>query len=408
MLAKREIRNVAMEVKRQDVADLVRGGKKHTFSALKRAARGMAASMAVMGIMAVSNPSWTQASPVKTATQATQKAASPAYLGVGQYDAIGLSAIGMRPSKPLLIDRKYLVTNPVETNAVKGYSYITSLNVSYNLAPTNRGYVPLPSIHIATLQENVMVYFKLNGSEYAYWAQDVVSFNTSGKYLSFGAQVWPMNGPAREQQLMLQSKGNGKFYSATSSNSKSHYYFYMYGTPAYTYSDPMGITQTIEFNEVGGHPVLSFWDAIGSAHPVQYDKVVFPSGKSPEINIGLDRLGDNSADLVWGGYGNRSTAVLGSINAKLGIYFDDHKTFKSFQVVVTSTGAKAAYSGGGVTVTAEGADDVHTTLRTNGFAQVSSGGTNTSSFTIYANFPAPTAAKHRKSPPTALYVGPDW
>jgi thermopsin len=211
----------------------------------------------------------------------------------------------------------------IMTDKVLGYANITSLLAYYQQA---RKYGVNP--YSATLQLNVVLQVNTTSGTYAYWLQDVPSFQTNKNQVTFIDNIWNLTGSKSVLSSSAVS-GNGKVASAGQGNT-----FYYDVGPTYTYSFPFAFVLVINVSYTPnavyiwfGYEILQNGKPVSSPQYYYYDKVKIsqPGIVSAAIYItGGNYTPDGlyyDAELVWGGGGNGAPTQFVHLNSTLGLYY---------------------------------------------------------------------------------------
>ncbi|WP_276889324.1 thermopsin [Metallosphaera sedula] len=208
----------------------------------------------------------------------------------------------------------------IETSKVLGYANITSLLAYYKQA---RKYSVNP--YSATLQMNVVLQVNTTQGTFAYWLQDVGSFQTNKNQVTFIDNIWNLTGNPSTLSSSAVS-GNGKVASAGSGNT-----FYYDVGPTFTYSFPFSYVYVVNTSYTSNSVSIWFGYEIIQGSQVTsvqyYDKVTIsqPGIKSAEITINGNTYTPDGlyydAELVWGGGGNGAPTQFTHLNSSLGLYY---------------------------------------------------------------------------------------
>jgi thermopsin len=236
----------------------------------------------------------------------------PAPTGIADYGLYNYSSTGGP-----------IIPYTIMTDEVLGYANITSLLAYYQQA-MEYGVSP----YSATLQLNVVLQVNTTNGTYAYWLQDVASFQTNESQVTFIDNIWNLTGSGS----MLSSSavsGNGTVASAGQGNT-----FYYDVGPTYTYSFPFAFVLVINVSYTPnatyiwfGFEILQNGTPVSSPQYYYYDEVEIsqPGIVSAAIYITGNNYTPNGlyydAELVWGGGGNGAPTQFVYLNSTLGLYY---------------------------------------------------------------------------------------
>ena len=240
-----------------------------------------------------------------------------------------------------------LVPYEVLTNEVVGTASIYYINVSSS-EPRNSA-----PPHAASLQLNVVLQVNSTKGRYAYWLQNVVAIDTSSMTYDVIDNVWNMSSP--NATLSNSSiRGSGSVAASPSG------YFYWYGYANQSYSLPLNIKLVTWIQTLDSGVVIHFAYYNGSKE-INYDNVTIPV-QNPRAAItinGYHMVGEGpyyyDAELVLGGDGNGSEAIINDINASLHLYYlinDSYSLPRGIYVFGSNTaetvdGVNSIYENGG-------------------------------------------------------------
>ena len=236
----------------------------------------------------------------------------PAPTGIADYGLYNYSSTGGP-----------IIPYTIMTDEVLGYANITSLLAYYQQA-MEYGVSP----YSATLQLNVVLQVNTTNGTYAYWLQDVASFQTNESQVTFIDNIWNLTGSGS----MLSSSavsGNGTVASAGQGNT-----FYYDVGPTYTHSFPFAFVLVINVSYTPnatyiwfGFEILQNGTPVSSPQYYYYDEVEIsqPGIVSAAIYITGNNYTPNGlyydAELVWGGGGNGAPTQFVYLNSTLGLYY---------------------------------------------------------------------------------------
>jgi len=200
------------------------------------------------------------------------------------------------------------------TNRVTGYVNVSNLLAYYKQA---KRYGVNP--YSATLQMNVVLQVNTTYGTFAYWLQDVGSYQTSNHQLTFIDNIWNLTGNPSVLSSSSVS-GNGKVASAGGGNT-----FYYDVGPSYTYSFPLVYLYVVNVSYNSNYLYVWFGYSFGG-NTQYYDKVSIKQGGIVSAAIAIDGYTYTpdglyyDAELVWGGGGNGAPTQFVNLNATLGLY----------------------------------------------------------------------------------------
>ncbi len=259
----------------------------------------------------------------------------PAPLGLADYGVLNESR-GLAPYEEL-------------ASGAVGEASIYSIYVNESKPP---GAAPP---HAASLQLNVVLAVNsTNGKERDYWLQNVISIDTSSMTYYAVDNIWNLTGSGGLSNSTVRGMG------AVVSSSTEDYYAFAYLNQSY--SLPLRVRLITWIQRGNGSVIIHFAYGVGN-NLTTYDNVTIAAPKlsSAAIEVNGYRLVGSGpsyydAELVIGGDGNASEAVLGDINASLRLLYIVNGTYeepKSIYVfgsdtAETSYGASIHYADGGV------------------------------------------------------------
>ncbi|BCU68130.1 hypothetical protein HS7_15670 [Sulfolobales archaeon HS-7] len=211
----------------------------------------------------------------------------------------------------------------ISTNEVIGYTNISNLLAYYKQA---RRYGV--NLYSATLQMNVVLQVNTSSGTFAYWLQDVGSFQTNKDQLTFIDNIWNLTGNPSVLSSSAVS-GNGKVASAGSGTT-----FYYDVGPSYTYTFPFVYVYVINVSYTAtslhiwfGYELLQNGNTKSTGQVQYYDEVTITQAdvKSADIVVNGNTYTPDGlyydAELVWGGGGNGAPTQFVYLNDTLGLYY---------------------------------------------------------------------------------------
>jgi len=213
----------------------------------------------------------------------------------------------------------YIIT----TNKVLGYTNVSNLLAYYKMA---RKYGVNP--YSATLQMNVVLQVNTTHGTFAYWLQDVGSFQTNNNQVTFIDNIWNLTGNPSVLSSSAVS-GNGKVASAGGGNT-----FYYDVGPTYTYYYPFSYVYVVNVSYTSsslsiwfGYEILQNGKPASSPQVQYYDEVTIK--QSGIVSAAITVNGNvytpdglyYDAELVWGGGGNGAPTQFVNLNDTLGLYY---------------------------------------------------------------------------------------
>jgi hypothetical protein len=187
--------------------------------------------------------------------------------------------------------------------------------------------------YVGTLQLNVVLHFNAGGSQYVYWVQNVLSYETDNRYATFENNIWNFTSGATSGMLSSSVTGNGSVYNfngvgyyATSAGSQA-------GNGA-TLSYPATVQLRVASSVVSGVPRVYFEFDDGQGWQT-YDTVAFSftSGVSSALfqvdgaNYAPNNL-YSDAELVFGGPGSGYAQILTGGGVGLSLQFDNGHNYQ--------------------------------------------------------------------------------